>query len=108
LGGAVAAFVGSLSVALGFTFSCFHTAWQSAVERHGRGNALGWSLWRKTGPSDPRRPRSAVEIIATVVTLQGVFTGLVGAAYVVPVLLKDAGLGAALDPQTGRASCRER
>src|SRR5207244_164788 len=33
-----------------------------------------------------------------VVTLQGVFTGLVGAAYVVPVLLKDAGLVAALDP----------
>src|SRR2546427_2407643 len=93
-----AAFVGYLFVTLGFTFYCFHIAWQIAVERHGLGNALGWSLWRKTEPSDPRRPRSAVEIIATVVTLQGVFTGLVGAAYVVPVLLKDAGLVAALDP----------
>jgi len=95
---AVAAFVGLLFVTLGFTFYCFHIARRIAVERRGLGNALGWSLWRKTEPSDHRRPGSAVEIIATVVTLQGVFTGLVGAAYVVPVLLKDAGLVAALDP----------
>ncbi|HEY6158205.1 MAG TPA: cbb3-type cytochrome c oxidase subunit I [Gemmatimonadales bacterium] len=95
---AVAAFVGYLFVTLGFTLYCFHIAWRIAAERHGLGNALGWSLWRKTEPNDPRRPGSAVEIIAAVVTLQGVFTGLVGAAYVVPVLLKDAGLVAALDP----------
>src|SRR5207244_11949168 len=89
---AVAAFVGYLFVTIGFTLYCFHIAWRIAVERHGLGNALGWSLWRKTEPSDHRRPRPAVEIIATVVTLQAVFTVLVGAAYVVPVLLKGAGL----------------
>src|SRR5439155_10135849 len=78
---AVAAFVGYLFVTLGFTLYCLHIARRIAVERHGLRNALGWSLWRKMAPGDFRRPRSAVEIIAAVVTLQGAFTGLVGAAY---------------------------
>lgn len=95
---AITAYVGYLLIAVGFALYCVEILHAVTARYAGLRAALGWRYLFSGGRSGADTAPEPIHLIGTVVALAGSVTALIGAAYVVPLLLVPTGAMSGMDP----------